>query len=91
MQQLTIARRETTQLYSVPLTQAIHIRCLSLLVASMAVFLSASQTYTAVKAPSAKPVTPAARRLARTHPLAERRRQELGDRSPFHPVERVVR
>ncbi len=65
-------------------------RLTSLLMACLTVGLSTSQTYTSIEAPSGQPRTPVARKLARAYPVATKGHQDLGDGSPFHPVERVL-
>lgn len=65
-------------------------RLLTGTVVGMALFLGLSQSFTLVKAPSARPKSSTTRRLAKAY-LVEKRRQDVpGDRSPFHPVERVL-
>ena len=59
--------------------------------ASIALFLSLSQSFTLVKAPSARPKAPAARKMATTYMVVKRRQDAPADRSPFHATERVLR
>ena len=59
--------------------------------ASIALFLSLSQSFTLVKSPSARPKAPAARKMAKTYMVVKRRQDVPADRSPFHTTERVLR
>ena len=67
-----------------------HKQVLSVLVAGVSLFLTLSQSFTLVEAPSARPKSPSTRRVVKAYLVAKRRQDVPGDRSPFHPTERVL-